>query len=223
MGLGVQAMMRARTAAVVTAILLSGCGSNTDQSRYANLVWGLISGDRAEVSRDQAAMIPFASISVSLGRNDEGLMVLGLSEGARQEWYARNQMIAMNNGRILQTNGFPYDLSRLEIRARDGSTITGGPPTPDADYSLVLDFADLRLIGAVAACRSSNAGEEAIDILDTALTTRHVVETCLIPTIDWSFENEFWIDPDTNFVWQSSQHIHPKLPPVLFRVLRPPS
>ena len=98
----------------------------------------------------------------------------------------------------------------------------GGAPPLETDYSLVVDYQDLRLIGAGADCRSSDMGEEAIEILGTSLTTRHVVENCEIRVIDWSFENEFWVDPDTGFVWQSSQYVHPKLSPLTFRVLRPP-
>ena len=86
------------------ATLLSACGANSDQSRYTNLVWRLISGNRMEVTREQAGGIPFASIGVAIGSADEGLMVLGVAgEGGRQEWYARTQMLAMNNGRIVQS------------------------------------------------------------------------------------------------------------------------
>jgi hypothetical protein len=85
-----------------------------------------------------------------------------------------------------------------------------------------MDFQDLSLVGAGAMCQSSDMGQEIIEILGTALTTRHVVEDCRIAVIDWSFENEFWVDPDTGFVWQSSQYVHPKLSRLTFRVLRPP-
>ena len=129
MEFGVPAMKRGLRAAIVAAgvaSLLLGCGTtNSDQSRYASLVWRLVSGNRVEVTREQAGGIPFASIGVAIGSADEGLMVLGLAEGERQEWYARTQMLAMNNGRIVQSGGFPYNLSRLELRRRDGG--------PDAD------------------------------------------------------------------------------------------
>ena len=215
-----------RTAVLVAiASLVWGCGanSNSNESRYASIVWRLVTGDRMEVSREQAGAIPFASIGVTIGRADEGLMVLGLAEGEREEWYARTQMIAMSNGRILQTEGFPFNLSRLEVRSRDGATTLGGAPPAGAEYSLVIDFQDLRLIGAGADCRASETGPESIEILGTSLITRHVVESCEIAVIDWSFENEFWVDPDSGFVWQSSQYIHPKLSPLMFRVLRPPA
>jgi len=208
---------------LAAALVLSGCGANSDQGRYVNLVWRLVSGNRVEVTREQAGGIPFASIGVAIGSADEGLMVLGLAEGERQEWFARTQMLAMNNGRIVQSGGFPYNLSRLELRRRDGTPVApGGAPPLDTNYSLVLDYQDLRLIGAGAECRAADRGEEAIEILGTTLTTRHVVENCEIKVIDWSFENQFWIDPDTGFVWQSSQYVHPKLSPLTLRVLRPP-
>jgi hypothetical protein len=213
---------RAATAAGLS-VLIWGCGTNSDQARYASLLWRLVSGQRAEISREQAAGIPFASIGVAIGRNDEGLMVLGLADGERQEWYARTQMLAMNNGRIVQSEGFPFNLSRLELRGRDGATVAGGGAPPlGTDYSLVVDFQDLGLLGAGVACRTSDMGVETIEILGTSLTTRHLVEDCELTVIDWSFENEFWVDPDTGFVWQSSQYVHPKLSPLMFRVLRPP-
>lgn len=214
----------ARIATVIgLASLVFGCGTNSYQGRYVSLAWRLVTGQGGEVSRDQAGAIPFASLGVAIGRNDEGLMVLGLDEGERQEWYARTQMLATTNGRIIQSQGFPYNLSRLEVRSGDGTTIpSGGPPPVGTNYSLVADYRDLSLIGASASCRSTDEGEESIEILGTSLTTRHVVEDCRIAVIDWSFENEFWVDPDSGFVWRSSQYVHPKLPRVTFRVLRPP-
>ena len=215
--------LHATAVVAALAVLLSACGANSDQGRYVNLVWRLVSGNRVEVSREQAAGIPFASLGVAIGSADEGMMVLGVTESGREEWYARTQMLAMNNGRIVQSAGFPYNLSRLELRSSNGAPLApGGAPPLDTNYSLVLDYQDLRLIGAGAECRASDSGEEAIEILGTTLTTRHVVENCEIRVIDWSFENEFWVDPDTGFVWQSSQYVHPKLSPLTLRVLRPP-
>ena len=205
------------------AALLSACGTNSNEARYGTLLWRLVSGQQVEVSREQAGAIPFATIGITIGRADEGLMVLGLAEGDRQEWYARTQMIAMNNGRVLQTEGFPFNLSRLEVRAASGATVHGGPPPLDTDYSMVVDFQDLRLVGASARCRSTETGQESIEILGTSLITNHVTESCKIDLIDWSFENEFWVDPDSGFIWQSRQYIHPKLARLTLRVLRPPA
>ena len=205
------------------AAVLPGCGTNSNEARYGRLLWRLVSGQQVEVSRDQAGAIPFATIGITIGRADEGLMVLGLVEGGRQEWYARTQMIAMNNGRVLQTDGFPFNLSRLEVRAAGGATLQGGPPPLETDYSIVVDFQDLRLVGASARCRSSETGQESIEILGTPLITQHVMERCKVDVIDWSFENEFWVDPDSGFVWQSRQYIHPKLARLTLRVLRPPA
>ena len=53
-------------------------------------------------------------------------------------------------------------------------------------------------------------GPETIEILGTKIATRHHVESCEAEQLDWSFENEFWIDPKSGFVWQSEQSIHPR-------------
>jgi len=56
---------------LAAALVLSGCGANSDQGRYVNLVWRLVSGNRMEVTREQAGGIPFASIGVAIGSADD--------------------------------------------------------------------------------------------------------------------------------------------------------
>src|SRR5258706_98771 len=50
---------------------------------------------------------------------------------------------------------------------------------------------------------------------------RHIVEHCTVDALRWSFDNEYWEDRMSGYVWRSSQHIHPKSPPLILEVLRP--
>jgi hypothetical protein len=212
-----------RFAFLIPALAVSSlvaCNTNTDSGRYANLVTQVFS--RTKVARDQAAAVPFASIGIKLGSGNEALMVLGANQFGRQEWYSGTQMIATREGRIVQTAGLPFDLSRLDVRGPVGGIdLQIGAPKAGTQYALILDFQDLKLFGAIAECRTRDAGEAFIDILGTRLRTRHLIESCQMQLIDWSFENEYWVDPDTAFIWRSSQYVHPKLSRLTFEVLRP--
>ena len=48
-----------------------------------------------------------------------------------------------------------------------------------------------------------------------------VVEENRIEVDDWDFENRYWVDPETGFVWVSEQHVNPDLDPLQISVLKP--
>jgi hypothetical protein len=70
-------------------------------------------------------------------------------------------------------------------------------------------------------CKDRDVGAERIVVVGDAHDTRHLVEDCSSPELDWNFSNEFWKDPDTGFVWRSIQYVHPGLDPITLETLRP--
>ena len=64
-------------------------------------------------------------------------------------------------------------------------------------------------------------GDDSIEIFGSRIPTRHIVEHCIVQVLRWNFDNEFWQDRTSGYVWRSSQHIHPKSPPLILEVLRP--
>jgi hypothetical protein len=77
------------------------------------------------------------------------------------------------------------------------------------------------VFGATAQCSRRAVGDETIQIFGAPIATRHVVEHCDVPTIRWRFDNDFWEDRMSGYVWRSSQHIHPKAPVLTLEVFRP--
>jgi hypothetical protein len=90
-----------------------------------------------------------------------------------------------------------------------------------APTSYSLDFPDMGVFGAVAQCTNQDQGEETVTILGGDIATRHVVEHCSVPVMRWSFDNDYWQDPRTGYVWRSRQYVHPKSPPIVLEVFRP--
>jgi hypothetical protein len=64
-------------------------------------------------------------------------------------------------------------------------------------------------------------GDDNVEIFGSRIPTRHIVEHCTVEALKWNFDNEFWKDRTSGYVWRSSQHIHPKSPPIILEVLRP--
>ncbi|MDE2184890.1 MAG: YjbF family lipoprotein [Alphaproteobacteria bacterium] len=80
-----------------------------------------------------------------------------------------------------------------------------------------------RLFSVLITCEDRDAGPETISILGKDIHTRRIDESCRSDdSLDWSFRNVFWVDPETGLVWRSIQHVNPKLDAVEIDVLRPP-
>ena len=89
------------------------------------------------------------------------------------------------------------------------------------EHQFFVDFADRGAFGIPMRCRVTYAGNEDIEILGGLMPTRRRIESCHVEVLDWDFENVFWEDPETGYVWRSKQHIHPQSPPIMLEVLRP--
>ena len=120
---------------------------------------------------------------------------------------------------MIRTAGLPYDLGGL----RDLSTnsMLRGAASSSAPQQFSLDFPDLGVFGATAQCSPRDMGDDNVEIFGSRIPTRHIVEHCTVEALKWNFDNEFWKDRTSGYVWRSSQHIHPKSPPIILEVLRP--
>jgi hypothetical protein len=114
--------------------------------------------------------------------------------------------------------GLPYDLGGL--RELDPPA-NAGTASPVAPHQYSFDFPERGVFGATAECTQHDSGAASVDILGASVRTRHIVEHCTVPAMRWRFDNEYWVDSQTGFVWRSSQHIHPDSPPVVLEVFRP--
>lgn len=215
-------MMRAvRIAAFLVAVgTLAGCGSDSDFSQLGDMVWksvGSIGGNGPGVERAQAAAVAYATLGVRYGSNAEAMLVLATKNGDEDEWLAGTQVsIVTRGGRIVRTVGLPYNLTGFQ-----GPVPNTGPGAQPGSYHYLMDFSDRHLFGIFVNCTQTDVGAERIIIIGGSHDTRHIVETCHAPQIDWDFENHFWKDAATGYVWESVQNIHPASDRLTLEVLRP--
>ena len=209
-------------AAILPALVLAACAGDSDLAQVTNLLFHYATGSNEKVTRDRAAAVPFATMGLEFGSTPQVLFILGAAREDQLEWYSGDQaFLATSHGRVVRTAGFPYDLGGFH--ALPANSINAGPAAGanPAPRLFALDYPDLGVFGATAQCSSRNAGDATVEILGTRISTIHVIEHCTVPALKWTFDNEFWQDRMSGYVWRSSQHIHPKSPPIVLEVLRP--
>jgi hypothetical protein len=205
---------------LLTSLLLAGCGSDSDFSQLGGVLvqsFSGIGGDGPPVERDKAAAVPFATIGVRYGSSAEAMLVLATKSGDESEWLAGTQVsIITRAGHIVRTVGLPRNLTGVQ-----GPIADTGPDTQPGSYHYLYDFADKRIFGAMVECTQKDAGPERIEIIGGTHDTRHIVEDCRAPFFDWDFQNDYWRDMATGYIWKSIQNTHPDGDPVTVEALRP--
>jgi hypothetical protein len=172
------------------------------------------------VTLEQAAATPYASIGVRLGGSSEIMLVLATDASAEQLWTSASRIaIATSAGRVVRTSGLEHNLSNLVLLERKSGD-NGG-----ATVRWLADWPDLNAISVPVVCESRPVGDETITILGKPIHTQRVNENCRAEArkFIWTFENVYWIDPDSGLVWRSIQNISPKLDELKLEILRPPA
>ena len=209
-----------RLLCILPVFLLTACTTDSDLVQVGSFLLNSARGTRETIPRDRAAAIPYATMGMELGSNPQALLILGATTADELDWFAGEDIfVATRQGHVIRTVGLPYDLGGihpLSVSPAGGTAAAGEVPT-----LFSLDFPDLGVFGATAQCSSRNLGDDTIEIFGASIPTRHIVEHCEVPALRWKFDNDFWQDRTSGYVWRSSQHIHPKSPPLILEVFRP--
>jgi hypothetical protein len=171
-----------------------------------------------KVARERAAAVPYATMGMELGSSAQALLVLGATASDELDWFSGESIfVRTRRGHVIRTVGLPYDLGGL----RTVADAPGAPVRGAQDGLYSFDFPDLGVFGATAQCSRRAVGDETVEIFGAPIATRHIVEHCDVPSMRWRFDNDFWEDQMSGYVWRSSQHIHPKAPILTLEVFRP--
>jgi hypothetical protein len=204
---------------ILLACFLTACTQDSDVLRVGSVLLQALGGSTEKIPRERAAAVPYASMGMELGSSAQVLLVLGTATADELDWFAGEQIfVATRHGRVIRTAGLPYDLGGIHSLTMPPVAANGVGTAPTL---FSLDFPDLGVFGATAQCSSRDLGEDGIDILGARISTRHIVEHCAVQSMRWNFDNEYWTDKMSGYIWRSSQHIHPKAPPLILEVLRP--
>jgi hypothetical protein len=212
-------LIMSRVFFVLPALFLTACTADSDVVRVGSFLYDSVAGSNEKVSRERAAAIPYATMGLEVGSSAQGLLILGTTMGDELDWFAgENLFVATRHGHVIRTIGLPYDLGGVQP-LNPGST--NQQQKIGNIMVFAMDFPELGIFGARSECSRRIIGDENVEILGAPVATRHVIEHCEVQALKWKFDDDFWEDRTSGYVWRSRQHIHPKSPPITLEVLRP--
>jgi len=214
-----RANCRRIAAGLCLASLLAGCSSDGggDWRDLVTLAAGAWSAN-GNVSLQEASGIPFATLGLRIGSDPEHILVLATDSNGERLWTSSAHVsLTTHHGRIVGTSGLSFNLSGYMSEGAPA----GGWKTR-ATVRWIADYPDIHQYNVEIACVDEPAATEVVSILDYDMRVLRVEETCRAEQLAWSFENTYWVNPDTNRVWRSVQHVHPNIDALTTELLRPP-
>jgi len=175
------------------------------------------------ITLEQASQIPYASIGYRIGGSQEYILVLASTIAGDLLWTAADhRALVTEGGRVTRSAGFEWNLAETSFAQPD--PVQTGLQHMTTNVLLVrsLDLRDIDRFGVSVQSTFTPIGKTKVSILGASLDVLEVHEDCRCKDLDWTFQNIFWADVSSGFIWRSVQNIHPNLDPLTIEVLRPP-
>lgn len=206
-------------------MFLSACNApkiNTQLSQLARQTFSSSEAGR-NITIKEVASIPSASIGYRVGNTNEKILLLSSQTSEDRLWTSANNVVFVTReGRIVRTVGLAHNFSAYDVsRSKSVPSPAQALKAPFIS-SRIVDYPDLSAYGSLISCNARASGRQVVTILGKKRELARVDEDCRGESLDWSFKDSYWIEPEAGFVWRSIQHTHPKLDPIGMQVLRRP-
>ncbi len=174
------------------------------------------------LTREQVARLPYASMRAKIGRGPRSLLILARYAGSDLHWVSADRtLFATRRGRLVKTAGIPANLKDTRFIGADpvarGLHRLEGP----VDARRIIDIDRGHAFNIPVTAWLEPIRHERIEILGLTFDTVVVRERNVAELLDWRFENTFWADRATGFIWKSVQHIVDLFAPLEFEILKP--
>ncbi len=225
-----------RWGALLAALALAGCSSGGDSIferlrplAEEALFGGPLLGDdkppppaRKALTRAQLAQIPFATIAVTVEDAPRSFVVATADNGGYVAYTdAGRRSLILRGGLLTGTRGLGFNLSSVKHAQNDpvisARAVSDWPASIIRNYQFALVDADDFEI--TVRCAYTKISPETIEIVEIAFDVVRMLETCSNGVR--TFENLYWADQDTGFVWKSRQWAGPRQPPLTIEIIRP--
>jgi hypothetical protein len=175
--------------------------------------------------RSTIAKLPYASMTARVGEGPQALLLLARSQGDEQHWISGldRSVLALRGGRVVKTFGFPENLKDTRSDSIDPVDRLLHKLTQPVRHTRYLDLDVGPHYGLVVDSVFESLGPRKVRIVELDFDTILVREQNVARTLNWRFENLYWVDPVDGFVWKSRQSIARGFSPVQFEILKPPA
>jgi hypothetical protein len=189
------------------------------------ITYAVVGAPDTDINRDAINNLPYASISAKIGSGPRSLLVLGKLENGREHWFSADRaVIVTRNGRIIKTAGFPENLRDTLPGDRDPVNRILHKKWYDGKKHEIGFIRRLDMegnFGIPVKSKFETLGPREIYIAGIKIETILVKELNRAFSINWTFNNFYWVDAYDGYIWKSSQHIARSFPPIDIEVLKP--
>ncbi len=207
-------------------LLLGGCISSPIVGNAVDVAKAQIFGyPDLPLRRATVAKLPYASMTARVGEGPQALLLLARSQGDEQHWISGldRSVLALRGGRVVKTFGFPENLKNTRADKIDPVDRLLHKLTQPIRHTRYIDLDLGAHFGLVIDSVFESLGPRKVRIVELDFDTILVRERNSARSLNWRFENLYWVDPVDGFVWKSRQVIARSFPAVHFEILKPPA
>jgi len=215
-------LSRRHAISVGAAFFASGCTLPPVIGNAIDAAQLLVSGaPDTPISPEYVANLPYASMAAKIGRGPRTLLVLGRFDGPDLHWISEDKTaVVTRNGRVTRTTQIGRDL--IDTQGIEDDPVATGNMAFEGTHVRTVDLADpTAAFGIPITSTFRVVAQETIKILDREFDTLKVEELNIASTVRWEFENMYWFDFQTGFMWKSVQHFARDTPPIETEILKP--
>ena len=171
------------------------------------------------ITEDLVNRIPYASMTLQIGKGPKGLLILESIRGDLLTWVSQDGVyIVTNKGRIVQTSGLENNLLEYNSSFSLEKNLINDKTEYSNFYS--YDFPSLNNLEVKSIFTKRKTQEESLLMGIKSLAI--VEERFFNDYLGWKRLNRFWLDKQ-NYVWKSEQYISPKMPVFILEITKKPS
>ena len=213
-------MSKLRQYLFIFPIVLVSCANG---DIYSEMVENLkkIFSTPDDISAELVNSIPYASMQVRLGRNQNTLIILEEEIDDILKWTSSNLIkIYTKNGFIIRLKGLDNELDLIELDKNH--PIEVGAFYPDLKgktFTSFYTFNNPRLYRLPVKTKLSFLKTENIEILDNLYNVKVFEEESLENLISWKFKNIYWVDENDQII-KAEQNFTPKNPKISFTITK---
>ena len=190
---------------LMSSLLLGGCITSPIIGNAFDVAKAQVFGHPdLPLRRATIAKLPYASMTARVGEGPQALLLLARNQGDEQHWISGldRSVLALRGGRVVKTFGFPENLKDTRADRIDPVDRLLHKLTQPVHHTRYLDLDVGPHYGLVVDSVFESLGPRKVRIVELDFDTILVREKNVARTLNWRFENLYWVDPVDGFIWK---------------------
>tara|TARA_B110000003_G_C16586684_1_gene510143 strand:+ start:76 stop:699 length:624 start_codon:yes stop_codon:yes gene_type:complete len=191
-------------AVLIFTLIISSCSGISYQQVYPLLKQATVGAPDFIVTQEFINKKKFSFIKARFGKGRPVIMVLaGVDDSNIFQWIsAKGEMLYTLNGKVIRSYGLPFNISYL----RNVSPVFNTPGLIKTPLKLMNPNAYV-----TNNLLTTSEGIETLNFINPIKVKKYIIRST-INELNWSKENIYYLDLNTNYVIKTTQYLHPNLP-----------